>query len=331
MAAAPLVVALDIGGTKLNAGLVDADGHVLLRRRRPTPAAAGGAAVYAAVESLIAELIAAAPGPVTAIGVGTPGHVDFATGDIVWCTPNLPGWSGMPLASKLSAHFGIPAVADNDANAALYGEIWQGGAKGCQHALLLTLGTGVGGGILSHGQVIRGHRGGAAELGHIIIAIDGRACNCGQAGCLESYASGSAIGAMAREQLADGRPSAMLTAAGSVAAVTAHHVFDAFRTGDATAAAVMADLADHLAVGIVTLVNIFQPERLLIGGGVASQGESLMTLLRTAVRRRFCHAPLADDLLGLAELGEEAGLIGAAGLAWHFAKPQAVPAPAAHL
>jgi glucokinase len=319
MAAAPLVVALDIGGTKLNAGLVGADGEVVIRRRRPTPAADGGQAVYDAVEALIAEIIAEAPGPVTAIGVGSPGHIDFASGHVVWCTPNLPGWSGMPLASRLSERFGIPAVADNDANAALYGEIWQGGAKGCQHALLLTLGTGVGGGILSHGQVIRGHRGGGAELGHIIIAIDGRPCNCGQRGCLESYASGSAIGAMARERLRGGAPSAMSRVAGSVEAVTAHHVFDAFHDGDAEAAAVMADLADHLAVGIVTLVNIFQPERLLIGGGVASQGESLMSLVRAAVRRRWCNAPLADDMLALAELGEEAGLIGAAGLAWHFA------------
>lgn len=319
MAAAPLVVALDIGGTKLNAGLVDATGEVVRRQRRPTPAADGGQAVYEAVEALIAELVAEAPGPIAAIGVGSPGHIDFASGTVAWCTPNLPGWSGMALTTRLQARFGVPAVADNDANAALYGEIWQGGAKGCQHALLLTLGTGVGGGILSHGQMIRGHRGGGAELGHIIIAIDGRPCNCGQHGCLESYASGSAIGAMARERLRGGGPSAMIDLAGSVEAVTAHHVFDAFRSGDGEAAAVMADLADHLAVGIVTLVNIFQPERLLIGGGVASQGESLMALLRTAVRRRFCNAPLADDLLVLAELGEEAGLIGAAGLAWHFA------------
>jgi glucokinase len=136
---------------------------------------------------------------------------------------------------------------------------------------------------------------------------------------------------MARERLRGGEPSRMLDAAGTVDHVTAHHVFDAFRADDAVAAAVMADLADHLAVGIVTLVNIFQPQRLLIGGGVASQGESLMALVRTAVRRRWCNAPLAHDMLALAELGEEAGLIGAAGLAWHFAVPQGTAEATANL
>ena len=319
MGSSPLVVGLDIGGTKLNAGLITADGDVVARARRATPASEGGLAIYAAVETLIADLIAEAPGPVTAIGVGSPGHIDFATGQVTWCTPNLPGWSGLPLGDKLSARFDMPTIADNDANAALYGEIWQGGAQGCDHALLLTLGTGVGGGILSHGQMIRGHRGGGAELGHIIIAIDGRPCNCGQRGCLESYASGSAVGAMARERLAAGEISGLAVTAGGVDAVTSHHVFSAYHQHDPVAQAVMTDLADHLAVGIVTLVNIFQPERILLGGGVASQGDSLLDLIRTATKRRFCNAPLSDDLIALARLGEDAGLIGAAGLAWHNA------------
>ncbi|MBC7544574.1 MAG: ROK family protein [Candidatus Sericytochromatia bacterium] len=321
MGSSPLVVGLDIGGTKLNAGLVTADGVVVTRARRPTPASEGGPAVYAAVESLVAELIAAAPAPVTAIGVGSPGHIDFATGNVTWCTPNLPGWSGLPLASNLAARFGIPTVADNDANAALYGEVWQGGARGCEHALLLTLGTGVGGGILSHGQMIRGHRGGGAELGHIIIAIDGRPCNCGQRGCRESYPPGPPGGTVARERPSAGEPSGRAAPAGSIAAVTSHHVFAAFHTGDPVARSVMGELADHLAVGIVTLVNIFQPERILLGGGVASQGDVLLELIRMATRTRFCNAPLAADLIDLARLGEDAGLIGAAGLAWHHVQP----------
>lgn len=318
-----LVIGLDIGGTKLNAGLVTADGQIVRRLRRPTPARDGGQAVYDAVESVIADLLGAAEAPVSAIGIGSPGHVDVATGQIVYCTPNLPGWSGLPLAEKLQARFGLPVIVDNDANAALYGEVWCGGAKGLRHALMLTLGTGVGGGVLSHGQLVRGARGGGAELGHVIITVDGRPCNCGQSGCLESYASGTAVGAIARERLAAGAASPMADLAGSVAAVTSHHVFTAADQGDPVALGVIETVITHLAAGLVSFINIFQPERILLGGGVAERGDDLLDAIRQATRRRFGSAPLAADLIGLAELGGESGLYGAAGLAWQHAAPAA--------
>ncbi|HEY9723754.1 MAG TPA: ROK family protein [Oscillatoriaceae cyanobacterium] len=298
----PLALGADIGGTKILTALVNEAGHVERSWRTLTGAARGGEAVMAALEEAIAAALAEIGDvPLVGIGVSAAGQVDHARGRIAYASPNIPGWSGMPVRDRLAARFGLPVVVDNDGNAAAYGEWWAGSGRDLDALVMITVGTGIGGGIVQDGRVLRGARWRGGEVGHMILIADGLRCNCGQPGCWEVYASGTAIARMAREARPDWAPESPA-------------VFEAAAGGDAIANAVLDDAARYLALGLVSLSSVLDPPLFLLGGGVASQPSYLPRVL-SALEDPAVSGDRGFDpaRLALASLGNAAGAIGAAG------------------
>lgn len=303
-------VGVDVGGTKLAAGLVAPDGSVLARRRVQTPPE-GGPAVAAAIGTVVRELWAeadAGPGPV---GVGAAGIVDLD--GMVRYAPNIPGWRDTPLAAELTAALGVAVRVDNDANAAVWGEFRAGAARGAEGAVLMvTVGTGIGGGLILGGELVRGRHGLAAEFGHLIVSEGGPECGCGNRGCLEAMASGTAIAREAREGLARGEGGALA----GLADPTGKDVTRAAADGDAFARGVLARCGAWLGVGIVSLVHALDPELVVVGGGAMQAGELLLAPARAAFAERLMgRASRTMPPIVPAALGDDAGLVGAALLA----------------
>lgn len=306
-------VGVDIGGTKIAAGVVTAAGEVVHRARRDTPREAE--TITPVVASLVQELRAEAGLDAGPVGVGAAGIVD-ADG-VVRYAPNI-AWADFPLAEQLRRVLGGPVTVDNDANVAAWGEYRAGAGRGAHSdMLLLTIGTGVGGGLVIGDRLLRGAHGLGAELGHIIVAEGGPRCPCGNAGCLEALASGTAVGRMAREALASGQPSAPSALADVTPAdLTGKAVTTAAASGDDLAIAVLARAGFWLGVGIASLVNAIDPETVVVGGGAMEAGELLLAPARAAFEERLlgrAHRPLPS--ITRASLGDDAGLIGAALLA----------------
>lgn len=303
-------VGVDVGGTKLAAGLVAPDGTVLARRRVRTPPE-GGDAVRSAVVAVVRELwdeSTAGPGPV---GVGAAGIVDLE--GTVRYAPNIPGWRDIPLASQLADDLGVAVRVENDANAAVWGEYMAGAARGAEGVVvMITVGTGIGGGLIVAGELVRGRQGFAAEFGHLVVAEGGPLCGCGNRGCLEAVASGTAIAREAREGLARGAGGALA----GMAAPTGKDVTRAAWDGDAFAREVLARCGEWLGVGIASLVNALDPAVVLVGGGAMQAGELLLGPARAAFASRVlgaAHRTLPEVTQG--HLGDDAGMVGAALLA----------------
>ncbi|MFO0093980.1 MAG: ROK family protein, partial [Gemmatimonadaceae bacterium] len=219
------------------------------------------------------------------VGLGAPGTVDRERG-LVLVAPNLQ-WRDFPLVSRMTALTGLPVRIDNDANCATYGEWWLGAGRGGRNMIGLTIGTGVGGGIIIDRRLYHGSTDAAGEIGHITVDLNGRQCGCGNYGCLEAYASGSAIAGRAREALARGEPSMLPGMVdGDLTRITAALVYKAASQGDAIAVELVRDTAKFLGTGIANLLNIFNPDVVVLAGGVTSAGEALFGPLRTEVRRR---------------------------------------------
>jgi glucokinase len=307
--AGPPTIGVDLGGTKLRAAVVDRSGRILTEMRAQTEE--GGANILPKTAELAGRLMRDFP-EATAVGVGAAGLVDRE--GVVHYAPNIPAFRRTPLRKDLEAAVGLPVIVDNDANAAAWGEVVHGAAQGVLYALMITLGTGIGGGIIGRGRVIRGAHGFAAEVGHFQIDPDGPVCACGERGHWEAYASGSALGRMGREWAAAGRAPNVVARAGSdPAAVTGVHVGDSAHAGEADGVALLEEYADLVAVGLAGLANILDPERIVISGGLVELGETLFVPLRAAFARRiegFEYRPSVAIVPSL--LGEHAGVIGAA-------------------
>ncbi len=252
------------------------------------------------------------------IGLGSPGPLDRETGTVLE-TPNL-GWRNFPLRDLIANSIGLPAALDNDANAATLGEWWQGAARGVDNVLGVTLGTGIGGGLVLNGEVYHGASDVAGEIGHTTIDSNGRKCACGNYGCLEAYASGPAIAARAVEGLHAGAPSLLPDLVdGDVDRITAAHVSEAIIAGDTYAAEVMRDTAKFLGIGVANLVNILNPEMIVISGGVTRAGDHLFGPLRSEVRKRAFKVASDACKIVPSDLGDTAGVIGAAAT-YHVAR-----------
>lgn len=251
---------------------------------------------------------------VMGVGVAAPGPIDPFTG-VIYNPPNLPGWEEVPLKSILEAELGTPVFVGNDANLAALGEHEFGAGRGLNHMVYLTVSTGIGGGIIVDGRLLLGARGLAGEAGHMTIDPDGPPCGCGNVGCLEVLASGTAIGRIARERLARGEHSTMLEhAGGRLEAVTAETVEAAALAGDAVAKAVMKTAASYLGIGVSNLVNLFNPEAVVLGGGVARAGELLFEPVRREVEHRVMPKLREGLRIVPASLGDDVGLLGAVAL-----------------
>ena len=307
-----LTAGVDIGGTKLLAVAATEKGEIVAERRQPT--ADGVDAVLGAVTAVVDELLAAEPG-IAAVGVGLPGLVDLH--GVVHYAPNLPGFVNVAARERLAAACPVPVVVDNDANVAALGEVLHGAGRGHREVLVVTLGTGIGGGLVLAGAVHRGGYGLAAEIGHFVVDPNGPPCACGARGHWEAIASGSALGRRAREWAARGdAPNVLARAEGVVEAVTGHEVGQAARAGDEDALAILAEHARAVAVGLGGLVNILDPEIVVISGGLVDLGEHLLAPLRAVLGEYVEGAALRPMPPVLAAaLGEHAGAVGAAALA----------------
>jgi glucokinase len=303
-------VGLDIGGTKVLGVLLDAEGKVLREERRSSPHA-GVDSLVATASAIVDELAL----PDSPVGVGAAGLVNH-DGKVLY-SPNLPTVREAALRESLVAATKHPLVVDNDANVAARGEIAYGAARGLHHALLVTLGTGIGGGMLINGALYRGAHGFGGEIGHITVDRNGPLCACGEHGHWEAIASGSALGRMARELVERGEGARIRAAAnGDVAAISGMHVEQAARAGDADATALIATYADNIALGLAALANILDPEVIVIAGGMVEMGPLLFDPLGVAFLQHVEGGRYRPAIpIVPAELGERAGAVGAAVLA----------------
>ena len=307
-------VGVDIGGTKIAAGLVDENGRVLARERTESPAT-DPAEIVRTVGELVRSL--AGTGPVEAVGVSAAGFVDKARAMIVFA-PNL-AWRDEPLKRLLEEELDLPVVVENDANAAAWGEFTFGAGEDVEDLLMLTVGTGVGGGIVIDGELMRGGFGMGAEVGHITMVPGGVRCGCGNLGCLESYGSGSALVRVSRERaVADGDSAKGLLAGagGDRDGITGPRVTEAAGAGDSFAIARLAELGDWLGQGVATLTAVLDPNVVVIGGGVSEAGDLLLDPIRESFERHLTgrgHRPILEVRQAL--LGNAGGLVGVADLA----------------
>ncbi|THV39485.1 ROK family glucokinase [Glycomyces buryatensis] len=311
-----LTIGVDIGGTKVGGGLVDATGNVLATARRPTPAD-DTPGVIQAVKEVVDELRAGHE--IEAVGIGAAGWIS-SDRSTVMLAPNL-SWKNEPLRDKVSEAIGLPAVVENDANVAIWGEHRYGAAKGHRSSVLYTIGTGVGGGIVVKDNLLRGTNGVAAEIGHMRVVPDGRPCGCGRHGCLEQYASGRALTQAARDGAkADPTKARVLLklAGGDPDAITGRQTTEAAREGDEVALAAFDSIGYYLGNSAADMVNLIDPGVILIAGGVVDAGDLLLDPIRKHYKEALAHraeVPVAE--VRAAELGSKAGVIGASDLARH--------------
>jgi glucokinase len=312
-------IGIDLGGTNIAAGIVDKDLNLLYTASVPTGADRDGALIMDDMAELCRKLCAdhnIALSEIEAVGIASPGIANHDTGVVEYAN-NLP-FRKFPIAQMLRERLGIERVRlENDANAAAWGEAVAGAAKGTTNSIMITLGTGVGGGIIIDNKVYSGFNYAGAELGHIVIEVNGAQCSCGRKGCWEAYSSATGLIRMTKEKIEEcereDRPTLMKKIAEEKGKVSGRTAFDAKRAGDEAAAEVVDKYVLYLAEGLSNIVNIFQPEVVSLGGGVSNEGDYLLDLLMPRIRERVYggNIVLATKIC-VAKLGNNAGIIGAA-------------------
>ena len=312
------VLAFDLGGTKIAFGVVAENGEVLGSDKIETLAKQGPEQaiqrVNLAAQSLLQKLNIK-PQELIGIGIASPGPLDISKG-CVDGSPNLPGWSGYSIEQGLSSFFNLPARIDNDANAAALGEYKFGAGKNKKNMVYITVSTGIGGGVIVDGRLMRGANGNAAELGHLTLNINGPACPCGANGCFEMYASGTAIARRTREAIQAGARSQILSLAGSLEKITTHHILAALQKEDELAKKIWNETTEYLGRGLAVVINTFNPELIVVGGGVTAAGELLFTPVREkALRYAFPRLAAVCSIVP-AGLGSNVGVVGAAACAF---------------
>lgn len=306
------VVAIDIGGSRIRVALVSEVGDLLGKVTFPNRGTIDPTQAITQLQDTVRQLISSVGiDKIAAIGCGVPGPVDPRRG-VILTPPNLPGWWELPIKSILE-EWGVPVHIGNDANVAALGEHRFGAGKGIDDLIYITVSTGIGTGIMVKGQLLLGYQGLGGEAGHMTIDPDGPACGCGKKGCLEALASGTAVARQARERLNRG-VSSVIPHFGEAGEITSEAVAAAARAGDSLAKDIMEEAATSLAIGVVNLVHIFDPQTVIIGGGVSGVGDLLFGPVRRAVEREAM-PPYKRVPIVPAQLGEEAGLYGAVALA----------------
>lgn len=313
-----VVVGIDLGGTNVKTAIVSKAKEILGRDSRPTHAERGPAAVMAVMvegAEAVIENMGIDRSDVLAVGIGAPGPLNWQSG-LVFSQPNLPGWDNVPLAEEMTERLRLPCFVDNDANAACYGEYWLGAGQGADTMCALTLGTGVGGGIVVFGELLRGIDGTAAEIGHIKVMRDGRLCGCGAKGCLETYGSVTGMVRTAVEGIEAGRET-ILTAmcGGDLGSITGKMLSGGVAQGDEFCKWVMHETGVWLGLGISSLVNLLNPEKVVLCGGMIAAGDALFDPIRETVKANSFEVPGKRAEILPAGLGADSGVIGAAGCA----------------
>lgn len=317
------ILGIDLGGTNIEGGLVDRKGSVRFKTTKPTEGRKGAKTVLNNILSAAKTVIEKAKTNkcrVIAIGLGTPGAVDQATGYVLGGAENIKGWKDIPLIPALRKEFGLPAFASNDVTLYTLGEAMFGAGKGVKEIICLAIGTGIGGGIIIGGKIYRGAKDGAGEIGHVTIKLDGKKCKCGSFGCLERYASATAIANMGKQSCKNGGNLILKLAGGSKDKITAKTVFDAAKKGDSAAKDIVEKTGRYLGAGIANFINLLNPEMVIIGGGAAESGKMLLRVINKSVKTYGLKINTKDVKIVLGKLKTNAGIIGAAALAWQEIK-----------
>ncbi len=311
----PPVLAIDLGGTKIINAIISHNGEIIAKHDYPTLAAEGPQSIINRMISGIDQLLRQSVlslAKLCAISIAAAGIIDIRNG-IITGAPNLPGWHNIPLKSIIEEKCKIRTFLINDADAAALGEHRFGAGKGIDNLILLTLGTGVGGGIILNGRLYLGSSGSAAEIGHMVIEASGPKCSCGKNGCLEALVSGTAIAGEAVNRINQGVESSLVgMVEGKIEEITGEKVYLAAKSGDSLALEVIARAAYYLGIGVVNLVNIFNPEMIIIGGSVARMGDLLLGPVRKMVKEKAFPLLAQNVKIVPAQLGNDAGIFGAA-------------------
>jgi len=309
------VLAIDLGGTKIIAAIVSSQGQVMAREYYPTLAGEGPQSVIDRILSAIDQLLRVRNidlFQLDSISIASAGAIDLDQG-LVTSSPNLPGWYDIPLRDIVNRKYRVNTFLINDASAAALGEYNFGAGKGVNNLIYLTVSTGIGGGIIINGELYLGPSGSAGEIGHMTIDINGPRCSCGNIGCLETLASGTAVAGEAIRRIGQGEESSLTEMVeGKIENITAEKVGVAAQGGDSLALDVISEAATYLGVGMVNLVNIFNPEMIIVGGGVAQIGDLLLDPVRQMVKERAFQLSAQAVRIVPAQLGDNAGLLGAA-------------------
>jgi glucokinase len=315
----PLALGVDLGGTKVETALVDASGRILSSHRYPTNPEKGARKIISDIVRCVEECLDKGEEEAQALGIGVAAQVDHS--GVVLSSPNL-GWKNVPLGAKLEEKLKLPVVVTNDVRAASWGEWHFGAGKGVDDLVVIFVGTGIGGGVVSGGEMLEGCSNTAGEIGHTTLIVDGRKCSCPNKGCLEAYAGGWAIAERAQESVRTNPEAgkALISLTGGVKRITAASVSQAFHEGDILSAKLVEETAQYLSAGLVGIVNSFNPCLLVMGGGVIDGLPELITTAEAFIRKRALKAAVQNLKVVKAALGNEAGIVGAAALAQDFLK-----------
>ncbi len=306
------ILAVDLGGTNLRFALISRKGEVLSRSRRRTEVHEGAARTLEKILEGIADMLDEARRGVEGIGIGSPGPIDSRRG-VVLESPNIPGWRNVKLKAAIEKRFGLPCKVANDANCATLAEHWVGAGQGVRNMLHYTLGTGIGGGAIVEGRLLEGADFAGGELGHVTVEPDGLVCGCGNAGCVEAYASATGIVRRTESRLESGGASVLLEdwRAGRIA-ITARVLHEAAKQGDRLAQEIIEETGRYLGIAVASMVNVFNPAVVSFSGGVARYGRMLFGPMRAEVKRRAFPALTRRLRMVRSRLGENCGVIGAA-------------------
>ena len=305
-------IGIDVGGTNVKIALVDNKGKIIYSNSIPTRAEMGYEYTINNMKEAITELIKETksdPKNIESIGFGFPGQIDYQKG-IVRLAPNIPGWVDVPIAEIMEKEFGIPTRVDNDVRCAALGELNYGAGQGCDNLICITVGTGIGSGLVINGKLVRGASNAAGEIGHIKLDMNGGPlCGCGDRGCLEAFASGPSIVALAEEYIKGGKSTKYRELANPD--ITPYIVSEAAKQGDPVAKRIFTLVGEYIGIGLASVVNLLNPEKIIIGGGVAAAGDLLLTPIKESLVKRAM--PIAGSAVEIvpAQLGNSAGVIGA--------------------
>ena len=305
-------IGIDVGGTNVKIALVNEQGNIIYSNSIPTRAEMGYEYTINNMKEAIAELIKETKSDaksIEGIGFGFPGQIDYQKG-IVRLAPNIPGWVEVPIAEIIEKEFGIPTRVDNDVRCAALGELNYGAGIGCENLICITVGTGIGSGLIINGKLVRGASNAAGEIGHIKLDMNGGPlCGCGDRGCLEAFASGPSIVAMAEEYIKGGKSTKYRELANPD--ITPYIVSEAAKQGDPVAKRIFTIMGEYIGIGLASVVNLLNPEKIIIGGGVAAAGDLLLNPIKeNLIKRAMPIAGAAVEIVP-AQLGNSAGVIGA--------------------
>lgn len=306
-------IGIDVGGTNVKIALVDDKGNIIYSNSVPTRAEMGYEYTVNNIKQAIYDLMKETKlctKDIEGIGFGFPGQVDYKSG-IVRLAPNIPGWVEVPIAKLIEDEFKIPTRVDNDVRCAALGELNYGAGQGCENLICITVGTGIGSGLIVNGKLVRGASNAAGEIGHIKMQIhDGPICGCGDTGCLEAFASGPSIVAMAEDYIKGGKSTKYREMANGNP-ITPYIVCEAAKAGDPVAQRIFTIMGEYIGVGLASVVNLLNPEKIIVGGGVADAGDLLLNPLKETLYKRAMKIAGSAVEVASAQLGNTAGVIGA--------------------